>query len=153
MTVRSEFSAIRLPACILERPAPYEGHYRGWVIPPTGTPDNIEELAIDLSAADGGLRAAGDLELALSFYRDDFPHDRPRGSGEAERFRARCGWPRRMVPRWRAAVRSPVVSQLGQRVVVGTDVGSFRKRTSALNAQAEGARLWWPSTSAISRRA
>jgi hypothetical protein len=52
--------------------APYEGHYRGWVIPPTGTPDHIEELAIDLSAADGGLRAAGDLELALSFYRDDF---------------------------------------------------------------------------------
>jgi hypothetical protein len=52
--------------------APYEGHYKGWVIPPRGTPDKIEELAIDLSAADGGLRVAGDLELALAFYRDDF---------------------------------------------------------------------------------
>ena len=52
--------------------APYEGHYKGWVILPTGTPDKIEELAIDLSAADGGLRVAGDLELALAFYRDDF---------------------------------------------------------------------------------
>jgi hypothetical protein len=29
-------------------------------------------LAIDLSAAAGGLRVAGDLELALAFYRDDF---------------------------------------------------------------------------------
>jgi hypothetical protein len=52
--------------------APYEGPYKGWVIPPTGTPVNIEELAIDLSAADGGLRVAGDLELTLAFYRDDF---------------------------------------------------------------------------------
>jgi CubicO group peptidase (beta-lactamase class C family) len=51
---------------------PYEGHYKGWVIPPTGTPDSIEELAIDLKAADGGLSVAGDLELVLAFYRGDF---------------------------------------------------------------------------------
>ena len=52
--------------------APYEGRYKGWVIPPDGAPDKIVELAIDARAADGGLRVTGDLELALAFYRDDF---------------------------------------------------------------------------------
>ncbi len=38
----------------------YEGHYKGWVIPPdTGPPDKIEELHVELKAADGGLRATG----------------------------------------------------------------------------------------------
>jgi CubicO group peptidase (beta-lactamase class C family) len=52
--------------------APYEGRYKGWVIPPDGASDKIEELAIDLRTADGGLRVTGDLELSLAFYRDDF---------------------------------------------------------------------------------
>ena len=50
----------------------YEGHYKGWVIPPDGPPDKIVELHIELKAADGGLRATGDLELSLAFYRDDY---------------------------------------------------------------------------------
>ncbi|MGO8840344.1 MAG: hypothetical protein ACLQF1_04170 [Methyloceanibacter sp.] len=52
--------------------APYEGRYRGWVIPPDGRPDEIVEQVIELSAADGGLHVRGDLELSLAFYRDDF---------------------------------------------------------------------------------
>ncbi|MGC1180948.1 MAG: hypothetical protein WA884_18470 [Methyloceanibacter sp.] len=46
--------------------APYEGRYRGWVIPPDGRPDEIVEQVIELSAADGGLHVRGDLELSLS---------------------------------------------------------------------------------------
>jgi hypothetical protein len=40
--------------------------------PAHGHTRQYKELAIDLSAADGGLRVAGDLELALAFYSDDF---------------------------------------------------------------------------------
>jgi CubicO group peptidase (beta-lactamase class C family) len=50
----------------------YEGHYKGWVIPPDGPPDKIVELHAELKASDGGLRATGDLELSLAFYRDDY---------------------------------------------------------------------------------
>ena len=50
----------------------YEGHYKGWVIPPDGPPDKIVELHAELKAADGGLRATGDFELSLAFYRDDY---------------------------------------------------------------------------------
>ena len=50
----------------------YEGHYKGWVIPPDGPPDKIVELHVELKAADGGLRITGDLELSLAFYRDDY---------------------------------------------------------------------------------
>ncbi len=50
----------------------YEGHYKGWVIPPDGPPDKIVELHVELKAADGGLRATGDLKLFLTFYRDDY---------------------------------------------------------------------------------
>jgi len=50
----------------------YEGHYKGWVIPPDGPPDKIVELNAELKVADGGLRATGDLEFSLAFYRDDY---------------------------------------------------------------------------------
>jgi hypothetical protein len=38
-------------------------------------------------------------------------------------------------------------------VVGGADVGSSRKRNWVSNAQRDHTTLWWPSTSAISRRA
>lgn len=50
----------------------YEGHYKGWVIPPDGPPDKIVEQHAELKAAGGGLRATGDFELSLAFYRDDY---------------------------------------------------------------------------------
>ena len=50
----------------------YEGHYKGWVIPPDGPPDKIVELHAEVKAAGGGLRATGDLEISLDFYRDDY---------------------------------------------------------------------------------
>ena len=50
----------------------YEGHYKGWVIPPDGPPDKIVQQHAELKAADGGLRATGDFELSLAFYRDDY---------------------------------------------------------------------------------
>jgi CubicO group peptidase (beta-lactamase class C family) len=50
----------------------YEGHYKGWVIPPEGPPDKIVELHVELKVADVGLRATGDLDLSLAFYRDDY---------------------------------------------------------------------------------
>jgi len=52
--------------------APYEGRYKGWIVPPDGTPEKITELAVELRAANGGLRATGDLELNLAFYRGDY---------------------------------------------------------------------------------
>lgn len=58
-----------LPAARL---AEYEGLYKGWVIPPNGPPDKIVEQVSELRAADGKLRATGDLQLSLAFYRDDF---------------------------------------------------------------------------------
>ena len=73
----SHFAGLNNPPAVPKKRAPaelaaYEGRYKGWIIPPTGTPDTIEELAIDLRVADGGLRVIGDLELILAFYRDDF---------------------------------------------------------------------------------
>src|SRR5262249_46354048 len=50
----------------------YEGHYKGLVIPPDGPPDKIVELQAERKAGDGGLRATGDLEFSLAFYRDDY---------------------------------------------------------------------------------
>lgn len=52
--------------------APYEGRYKGWVIPPNGRPDEIVEQVIEMRRADGGLRVSGELELSLSFYRKHF---------------------------------------------------------------------------------
>lgn len=52
--------------------AAYEGNYKGGVIPPGGSPNKIEPLAIDVRAADGGLHVTGDLDLSLGFYRDDY---------------------------------------------------------------------------------
>jgi hypothetical protein len=43
-----------------------------WVIPPDGPPDKIVELHAELKATDGGLRATGDVELSLAFYRNDY---------------------------------------------------------------------------------
>jgi hypothetical protein len=63
----------------------YEGHYQGWVIPPDGPPDKIVELHAELKAADGGLRAAGDFELSLAFYRDDYVLTTAPG-GEVKRY-------------------------------------------------------------------
>jgi CubicO group peptidase (beta-lactamase class C family) len=50
----------------------YEGHYRGWVIPPDGPSDKIVEQNLELKPVDGGLRATGDFEISLAFYRDDY---------------------------------------------------------------------------------
>ena len=50
----------------------YEGRYKGWVIPPNGPPDKIVEQMAELKSADGGLRATGDFELSLAFYRDEY---------------------------------------------------------------------------------
>jgi CubicO group peptidase (beta-lactamase class C family) len=50
----------------------YEGHYKTWVIPPDGPPDKIVEQHAELKAIDGGLRATGDMESTLTFYRDDY---------------------------------------------------------------------------------
>jgi CubicO group peptidase (beta-lactamase class C family) len=58
-----------LPAARLKE---YEGHYKGWVIPPHGSPEKIDELHAELIAADGKLRATGDLDISLAFYRDDY---------------------------------------------------------------------------------
>jgi CubicO group peptidase (beta-lactamase class C family) len=56
-----------------ERLARYEGRYTAGVIPPTGPPEKIEEMAIELKARDGGLQVTGDSDTAeLAFYRDDY---------------------------------------------------------------------------------
>ncbi|MEO6991606.1 MAG: serine hydrolase domain-containing protein [Candidatus Baltobacteraceae bacterium] len=52
--------------------APYEGHYVGWTIPPDGSPEKPVALDVELRAAGGGLRATGDLDLTLAFYRDEY---------------------------------------------------------------------------------
>jgi hypothetical protein len=52
--------------------APYTGRYTAGTIPTDGTPDHIEELEIELTAENGGLRLSGDLEATLAFYRDDY---------------------------------------------------------------------------------
>jgi hypothetical protein len=58
-----------LPAARLKD---YEGHNKGWVIPPGGSPEKIDELNAEVKAVDGKLRATGDLEISLAFYRDDY---------------------------------------------------------------------------------
>jgi hypothetical protein len=69
--------------------AQYEGRYTGLIIPtegvpsdnlpdgledipPLDTPNEIEELSIELRADNGGLRVRGDLDLSLAFYRDEY---------------------------------------------------------------------------------
>ena len=42
------------------------------MIPPSGPPDKIVEQMVELKPADGGLRATGDFELSLAFYRDEY---------------------------------------------------------------------------------
>lgn len=51
---------------------PYEGHYVGWTIPPDGTPERPVAMNVELRARDGGLRATGDLNLAMAFYRGEY---------------------------------------------------------------------------------
>jgi CubicO group peptidase (beta-lactamase class C family) len=50
----------------------YEGNYKSWVIQPDGSPDKIADLHAELKAIDGSLRATGDIESSLTFYRDDY---------------------------------------------------------------------------------
>jgi CubicO group peptidase (beta-lactamase class C family) len=50
----------------------YEGRYHSWVVPPDGSPKKPERLTVELRADGGGLRATGDLELSLAFYRRDY---------------------------------------------------------------------------------
>jgi CubicO group peptidase (beta-lactamase class C family) len=50
----------------------YEGHYKVLLIPPDGPPDKIVEQHAELKAIDGSLRATGDFESSLTFYRDDY---------------------------------------------------------------------------------
>ena len=54
------------------RLAQYVGRYKSQVIPPFGPPDQIMEQAIEVKAANGGLRVTGDSELSLAFYRDEY---------------------------------------------------------------------------------
>jgi hypothetical protein len=55
-----------------DRLAPYEGHYKALVIPP-GPFDKIEEMNLELKAADGGLSVSGDSDAqSLAFYRDEY---------------------------------------------------------------------------------
>jgi CubicO group peptidase (beta-lactamase class C family) len=73
----TEFAGLSNPPAIPQTlpPAqlsPYEGRYKGWVIPPNGRPDEIVEQLIELRSADGGSRVRGELELSLAFYREDF---------------------------------------------------------------------------------
>jgi hypothetical protein len=52
--------------------AQYEGHYKAMVVPP-GPFDKIEEMALELKAADGRLRVSGDSDAeSLGFYRDEY---------------------------------------------------------------------------------
>ena len=55
-----------------QRLAAHEGRYTAKVIRPSGPPDQIVEQAIEVRAADGGLRVTGDNELSLAFYRDEY---------------------------------------------------------------------------------
>ena len=50
----------------------YEGRYKVLVIPPDGPPDKIVAQHAELNAFDGRLRATGELEETLTFYRDDY---------------------------------------------------------------------------------
>jgi CubicO group peptidase (beta-lactamase class C family) len=55
-----------------DRLAQYEGHYKALTIPP-GPFDKIEEMAVELKAADGVLRVTGDSDnTSLAFYRDEY---------------------------------------------------------------------------------
>lgn len=51
---------------------PYEGHYVGWTIPADGSPEKPLALNVELRAGEGGLRASGDLDLTLAFYRGEY---------------------------------------------------------------------------------
>ncbi|HEY1655727.1 MAG TPA: serine hydrolase [Candidatus Tumulicola sp.] len=51
---------------------PYEGRYVGWTIPPDGSPAKPVALNVELRASGGALRATGDLDLTLAFYRDEY---------------------------------------------------------------------------------
>ena len=52
--------------------APYEGRYTAGTIPVDGSLDQIEQLQLQLTAENGGLRLSGDLQDAFMFYRDDY---------------------------------------------------------------------------------
>jgi CubicO group peptidase (beta-lactamase class C family) len=52
--------------------APYEGRYTAGIIPADGSPVQPEELVLQLTAENGGLRLSGDLEGTFEFYRDDY---------------------------------------------------------------------------------
>jgi CubicO group peptidase (beta-lactamase class C family) len=55
-----------------DRLAQYEGHYKALTIPP-GPFDKIEEMVVELKAADGGLRVSGDSDSeSVAFYRDEY---------------------------------------------------------------------------------
>ncbi|HKU81486.1 MAG TPA: serine hydrolase domain-containing protein, partial [Candidatus Tumulicola sp.] len=64
------------PAPVYKRSAnelrAYEGRYVSWTIPPDGTPEKPTVLNVELRARDGGLRASGDLDLDISFYRGEY---------------------------------------------------------------------------------
>jgi hypothetical protein len=52
--------------------AAFEGTYVAWTVPPDGSPKEPEKLAVTLRGESGGLRATGDLELSLAFYKKDY---------------------------------------------------------------------------------
>ena len=83
----------------------YEGHYKGWVIPPNGSPDKIVEQHAELKAAGGTLRATGDLATSLAFYRDEY------ALTTDQRLPARAGRQGRVAARRREAVGEAGVSR------------------------------------------
>ena len=55
-----------------DRLVQYEGHYKALTIPP-GPFDKIEEMVVELKAANGGLRVSGDSDSeSVAFYRDEY---------------------------------------------------------------------------------
>ncbi|HEY2474647.1 MAG TPA: serine hydrolase domain-containing protein [Candidatus Cybelea sp.] len=58
-----------LPARAL---AAYAGRYLAQIVPPADSPQNPEQVTVELRADGGYLRASGDLELSLAFYRQDY---------------------------------------------------------------------------------
>jgi CubicO group peptidase (beta-lactamase class C family) len=56
-----------------ERLVQYEGTYKARLIPPFGSPDQIEEMAVEVTASGGGLQVSGDSDtVSLAFYRDEY---------------------------------------------------------------------------------
>lgn len=71
------FAGLHNPPSITKALSPdvlstFEGTYSAWTVPPDGSPKKPEKLTVELRRDGGGLRATGDLELSLAFYKKDY---------------------------------------------------------------------------------